>query len=138
MAETNVEKGLHTASGNAVAAAVEAYGGSARAGDVPGGNVFIVDPNFLSYTTVPIEITVVVRRNAENENAGFKLTYESTKGYKNLGWYTVPDNKDWHTMKWKIDDAEFVGKWGYHFSLDSDGNKFNKYLIQSVTVKIEQ
>jgi hypothetical protein len=24
--------------------------------------------------------------------------------------------------------------WGYNFSLDSDGNQFNKYDIQSVTV----
>jgi hypothetical protein len=75
-----------------------------------------------------------MRRNEANDNAGFKLNYESTTGYKNLGWYTVPDNKQWHTMKWKIDDAEFVNMYGFNFSLDSDGNKFNKYDIQSVTV----
>ncbi len=38
--ETTVEQGLHTGSGADVAAAVIAYGGSARAGDVPGGNIF--------------------------------------------------------------------------------------------------
>ncbi len=130
----NVEKGLHTKSAETVAKDVLAYGGSARAGGVPGGNVFMVDPNFLCYTSTPIEITVVVRRNEANDNAGFKLVYESTTGYKNLGWYTVPDNKKWHTMKWKITDAQFVGMWGHNFSLNSDGDTYNKYAIQSVTV----
>ncbi|MCE0521915.1 MAG: beta-galactosidase [Methylacidiphilales bacterium] len=132
--KTNVEKGLHTQSAANIASDLVLYGGAARAGDVPGGNVFMVDPNFLSYSQTPIEVTVVVRRNAANDNAGFKLNYESTTGYKNLGWYTVPDNKEWHTMTWKITDAEFVSMWGYNFSLDSDGNQYNKYDIQSVTV----
>jgi hypothetical protein len=131
---TNVEKGLHSQSAASVAADVVDYGGAARAGGVPGGNIFMVDPNFLSYTPTPIEITAVVRRNAANDPAGFKLVYESTSGYKNLGWYTVPDNKDWHTVSWKITDDEFVSMWGYNFSFDSDGNTYNKYDVKSVTV----
>jgi hypothetical protein len=131
---TNIEVGLHTQSAASIAADVVAYGGSARSGGVPGGNVFMVDPNFLCYTPTPIEISIVVRRDAANDNAGFKLNYESTSGYKNFGWYTVPDNKEWHTVKWKITDAEFVSKYGFNFSLDSDGNQYNKYDIQSVTV----
>ena len=135
MGERTEEKGLHTLAGEAVAEAVVAYGGSARAGSVPGGNLFVVDPEFLSYTTTPIEITAVVRRNPANDNAGFKLVYESTTGLKSVGgWYTVPDNKEWHTVTWKIDDAEFVNFWGYNFALESDGNQYNKYYIQSVTV----
>lgn len=133
--ETTEEKGLHTRSGSAVAEAVVAYGGPARAGNVPGGNVFIVDPNFLSYTSTPIEITAVVRRNPANDNAGFKLVYESAKGFKTAGgWYTIPDNKQWHTVKWTIDDPQFVNYWGYNFILESDGNQYNKYFIQSITV----
>jgi len=128
-------KGLHTQAGDKVGADVIAYGGSARAGGVPGGSVFIVDPNFLSYNTSPIEISVVVRRNPARDNAGFKLVYESTKGFSTAGgWYTVPDDDQWHTMKWRIDDAQFVNYWGFNFSLNSDGNKFNKYFIQSATV----
>jgi hypothetical protein len=132
--KTNVERGLHTKSAETVANDVIAYGGSARSGGVPGGNVFMVDPNFLSYTAVPLEISIVVRRNEANDNAGFKLVYESTDGYKDLGWYTVPDNKQWHTIKWKITDSQFVGMWGYNFLLNSDGNIYNKYYIRSVTV----
>src|SRR5204862_7940214 len=126
---------LHTLSGDAIGEAVVAYGGPARAGSVPGGNAFIVDPGFLCYTTTPIEITAVVRRNPENDNAGFKLVYESTNGFKTAGgWYTVPDNKQWHTVSWKINDPQFVNYWSFNFHLESDGNKFNKYYIQSVTV----
>ena len=50
------------------------------------------------------------------------------------GWYTVPDNKEWHTVKWKIEDAQFVNYWGFNFALESDGQQFNKYYIQSMTV----
>jgi len=135
MGATNDERGLHTLSGDAIAAEVIAYGGPARAGGVPGGNAFVIDPNFLSYAAEPLEITVIVRRNPANDNAGFKLVYESTEGFKNFGWYTVPDNKQWHTKTWKITDAQFVGMWGYNFTLESDGNVYNKYFIQSVTVK---
>ncbi len=135
MGENAEEKGLHSRSGAAVAAAVVGYGGSARAGNVPGGNLFIVDPGFLSYTATPIEISVVVRRNPANDNAGFKLVYESASGFKTAGgWYTVPDNKEWHTVRWQIKDPQFVNYWGYNFSLVSDGEKFNMYYIQSVTV----
>ena len=134
MGAKNTEKGLHTLSGDAIAADVVAYGGPARAGNVPGGNAFVVDPGFLTYTTTPIEITVVVRRNPANDNAGFKLVYESTDGFKNCGWYTVPDNKEWHTKTWKITDPQFVGMWGYNFALESDGNQYNKYYLRSVTV----
>jgi len=130
------EIGLHTLSGTALAEAVVAYGGSARAGNVPGGNVFIVDPGFMSYTSTPIEITAVVRRNEANDNAGFKLVYESTSGLKTAksGWFTIPDNQQWHTVRWQIDDAQFVNYWGYNFALESDGSQFNKYYLQSVTV----
>ena len=132
-----IERGLHTLSGEAVAGAVVAYGGSARAGDVPGGNVFIVDPEFLSHTTAPIEITAVVRRKEANANAGFKLVYESTTGLKTAksGWFTIPDNKQWHTVRWQLDDVQFVNYWGYNFSLVSDSDKFSQYYLQSVTVR---
>ena len=135
MGDQQISKGLHTRSGDSVAQAVVAYGGSARSGDVPGGNLFIVDPEFLSYTAEPIEITAVVRRNEANDKAGFKLVYESTSGFKTAGtWYTVPDNKRWHSVRWRIDDPQFVNYWGYNFALVSDGNQYNKYYIQSVTV----
>ena len=131
---TTVENGLHTMAGRDIAADVIAYGGNARSGDVPGGNAFMVDPGFLTYTPTPIEIRIVVRRNAANDKAGFHLVYESTHGFKSLGWYTVPDNQSWHTVSYKVDDEQFVGMWAFNFLLNSDGHTFDKYEIRSVTV----
>jgi len=48
--------------------------------------------------------------------------------------YTVPDNNEWQTVKWKINGVQFMNYWGYNFALESDGNKLNKYFIQNVTV----
>lgn len=129
-------KGLRTLSGDSVAKSVVAYGGAARSGGVPGGNVFVVDPAFLSYTGEPLEVTVVCRRNEANDNAGFKLVYESPAGFKTAGgWYTIPDNKEWHTVKFRIEDPCFVNYWGYNFALESDGNVYNRYYLRSVEVR---
>ncbi len=130
MGEKNVEKGLHTQSAESVAADVLAYGGSARSGDVPGGNVFMVDPNFLTYTATPIEITAMVRRGAANNPAQIELTYESATGEKKAPpAFVIPDNASWHKATWRISDAQFVSMYGYNF-------RFNKgnYVVQSVTV----
>lgn len=127
--EKNSEKGLHTQSAETIASDVLAYGGGARVGSVPGGNVYMVDPNFLSYSTVPIEISAVVRRNEKNDPARLTLTYESTAGYKKAAPFEVPDNEKWHTATWRIDDAQFVSQWAYNFTLNS-----GKYIVQSVTV----
>ncbi|MDB6072306.1 MAG: hypothetical protein JWL81_3477, partial [Verrucomicrobiales bacterium] len=128
--------GLRSLSGDALAKSVVAYGGSARAGGVPGGNVFVVDPAFLSYTREPLEITVVCRRNEANDNAGFKLIYESTTGIKTAGhWFTIPDNKTWHTATFRLEDPQFVNYWGYNLSLESDGNTYNRYYLKSVEVR---
>lgn len=139
MGEKNVEKGLHTMSADSIAADVLTYGGNARAGNVPGGNVFMVDPNFLSYTTVPIEITAVVKHSPKSDDAKAKkkekdsskltLEYESTSGYKKPDPFEIPDDQDWHTATWKIDDAQFVGTWAFNFRFNA-GN----YGVQSVTV----
>jgi hypothetical protein len=129
MGARNVEKGLHTQSAETIAADVVAYGGNARAGSVPGGNVFMVDPNFLSYDTVPVEITAVVRRNAQNEPAKLELEYESASGYKKPPAFAIPDNADWHTATWKLDDVQFVGTWAFNFRFNS-----GSYYVQSVTV----
>ncbi len=134
----SVHRGLHTQATDAVAADVVAYGGSARAGDIPGGAVFMMDPNFIKGINGPVKISVVVRRNEANDEAGFKLNYEAQvrRGYKSApGWYAIPDNKQWHTVTWVLDDAQFVNMWGYNFALDSNGKKYNKYYIKSITVE---
>jgi hypothetical protein len=127
--EHTVEKGLHTMSSASIAAAVVGYGGGVRVGEVPGGNVFLVDPNFLSYTSTPIEITALVRRGPDNKPAKISVEYESTHGFNKTTAFDIPDAKGWSTAKWKITDSQFVDMWGYNFRIDP-----GSYYIQSVTV----
>ena len=127
---TTETKGLHTLSGDSIAASVVAYGGNARAGSgVEGGNVYIVDPNFLRYTSTPIDITVVCRRDTTNAPASLALEYESTTGSKKLPAVAIPDNTDWFTQTWHIDDSQFVGMYAFNFRFNN-----GPYLVRSVTV----
>lgn len=131
------EKGLHTMAGESIAADVAAYGGNVRSGEIPkGGNVFYVDPNFLSYDTVPIEITAMVKRNEKGEKISLGFEYESNKttreGYGHVQPQEIPeDTTQWHKLTWKIDDCQFVGTWAFHFRLQGDPKK---YQIQNLTV----
>jgi hypothetical protein len=130
MGERNVEQGLHTHSAETVAADVVLYGGNARAGNVPGGNLFMVDPNFLSYDTVPIEITALVRRNEKNAPFALTLEYESTSGYRKADPQDIPEGDDWQTLTWKIADPQFVSSWAFDFRFNG-----GTYAIKSVMVR---
>lgn len=131
--EPNLERGLHQANPDAASSVVKANGVVARDCGKAAGQAFVLGPTFMCYTTEPITITVVARRNAANDNAGFNLKYESLTGIHGTGaWYTIPGNDRWYSQSWRITDAQFVGKWGYHFSLDSDVP--TSYLLQSITV----
>ena len=133
--DSNTEKGLHHLQPDASSSVVHVHGSPARDCSRGSSQSFTVDPNFLSYTTQPITITAVVRRKEANENAGFNLSYESTSGSRNAeSWYTIPDNKTWHSKTWRITDSQFVGKWGINFSFNSDSPDHSKYYLRSVTV----
>lgn len=132
-----IAKGLHPTSGEDIGRAVVLYGGGSREGSVPGGDAFIVDPNFLSYKTGPIEISTLVRRKDPSAAVSVALRYEydnpddpvGTDPFKQLPPQEIPEGDGWTTLKWNLDDAEFNSYWGYNFSFNT-GN----YLVQSVTV----
>jgi hypothetical protein len=133
-----VARGLYTLSAEDVAAGVRAYGGSVRSGSVPHGNLFAVDPAFLSVVAEPIEITVEVKRSPTSRNPGFKLVYEAAtpSGFKSPGdWFHVPAGPDWARHTWRLSDARFVNQWGYGFALVSDCPGCADYLIRSVSVR---
>ncbi|WOB11363.1 hypothetical protein [Piscinibacter gummiphilus] len=125
----SADRGLHAG----VASVRLVAGEPARDASLSAVQAFTVDPNFLSYTTRPIRITAEVRRNG-SAGAGFNLKYESTTGTKGIGWNAVPAGDAWSTMSWVLNDAQFVGKWGYHFTFDSDSTQYSGYSIRSVTV----
>ena len=101
-------------------------------GNSPGVS-FTVDPNFLSFTPTPITISakVCVKRGV---TAGFNLRYESTTGWKSIGWNSVPADGKWHTLKWKITNDEFVNDWGYNFRFWSDSTANSQYYVHKVSV----
>ena len=97
------------------------------------GVSFTVDPNFLSFTPTPITIIAEVCQKAGG-HAGFNLRYEATTGWKSIGWNAVPADGKWHTLRWKINDDEFVSDWGYNFSFWSDSTANSRYYIRKVSV----
>lgn len=125
----NLEKGLHRLAVGTIPADVVAYGVPAMDGNIPGGSVFMVDPNFLSYTQTPIRITAVVRRFPANFPASIFLKYESSRGYTGAAAADIQGNHEWQTVTWNIEDSQFVSKWGFNFRFDS-----GRYYIKSVTV----
>jgi hypothetical protein len=127
----SAEQGLHVSGATQV---ILIDGQPARDCSAQASQAFTVDPNFLSYTTVPIKVTAVVRGNGTG-SPGFNLKYESTSGTKGTGgWFTVPGSDQWYTQTWTITDAQLVGKWAYNFTFDSDSTTYSGYSIQSVTV----
>jgi hypothetical protein len=56
----------------------------------------MADPGLLTYSTVPIEIVAVARRDTANTPVTLKLNCESTTGYKDALPYDIPDSKEWH------------------------------------------
>ncbi|HEY5909164.1 MAG TPA: alginate lyase family protein, partial [Verrucomicrobiae bacterium] len=134
MGSPNVEQGLHQLNADATPALVTEDGLAARDCSRSSSVAFTVDPNFLSYTAAPIRISAVLRRITPGGNPGFNLKYESATGRKGIGWNSVPGDGKWHTLTWNIADDEFVGTWGYHFSLDSDSTNYSGYYLREVTV----
>lgn len=129
----DLEKGLHTTAPDpSLVATVD--GAVARDCSKGASVAFTVDPNFLSYTQEPIKITAVVRSVSATNNPGFNLKYEAKTGRKGRGWNSVPADGKWHTLSWTLDDDEFVGNWGYHFSFDSDSTRYSGYYLREVTV----
>ncbi len=128
-----IARGLHQLSANRTSRPTTFGGCRACFLGVGSGTSFTVDPNFLSFTPTPITITAEVCQ-PKGGHAGFNLRYESTTGWKTIGWNAVPGDGKWHTLKWTITNDEFVNDWGYNFSLESDSRKYSQYYLRRVTV----
>jgi len=99
---------------------------------------FRVHPSFAGFGTTNLAITVVARRLDPAKTAGMQLFYETLKtlhGYDRAGWWTIPADDRWHEHTWRLNDANFVGTWGYHFALTEASGSF---LIKEIRVKRER
>jgi hypothetical protein len=95
---------------------------------------FLVHPSFVPYGTRRLEITVVAKRSAPDKEAGMTVEYESTSSYKGGNtWWALPADDQWHEHTWKVDDACFVGMWGYNFRVNCVGSP-NDFLLSEVRV----
>ncbi len=95
---------------------------------------FRVDPLFASFGTTALEITVVARRAGE-QPAGIDICYESLKGYRGTGKrWEVPAGEEWQEHRWTVDNANFVGGWGWNFRTDIGGSA-GDVLIKEVRVR---
>ena len=98
---------------------------------------FLADPTFIDPERKTYEITVEAKRLPSDDGlqnpTGLTLTYEATHGLRNANLWSVPGDNKWHTHTWKINDARFTAKLGWHFLLDASGTG-NDVLIREVKV----
>ncbi|QDL98010.1 glycosyl hydrolase [Rhodopseudomonas palustris] len=94
---------------------------------------FSVSPQFVPWGTRRLQITATVKRLPGSPKAGFSLDYESQGGYVNAPYREIPNQADWQEMTWTIDDANFVGQWGWHFRLNAIASP-SEFLIKDIRV----
>jgi hypothetical protein len=124
-----VARGVHPTGGKIVDGVLNLSGTA--------GTAFTVDPNFNAYDSIPLKVTALVRRNGDKP-AGFNFRYESTADFKGgFGWHGIPPGREWTALTWTLKDPRFVGKWGFHFSFDSDSPQHAEFSVKSVTVTKE-
>jgi polysaccharide biosynthesis protein PslG len=95
---------------------------------------FRVNPGFAPFGTTNLEIKVVARRSTD-QAAGMQMVCETLKtihGYDRAGWWTVPEGEQWHEQVWKVTDANFVGTWGYNFTMAEISGEL---LVKEVSVR---
>jgi hypothetical protein len=98
---------------------------------------FLADSTFIDPERKTYEITVEAKRLPSADGlqnpTGLVLTYEATHGLRTTALWAVPGDNKWHTQTWKIADARFTAKLGWHFLLDASGTG-NDVLIREVKV----
>lgn len=98
---------------------------------------FDVDDSYVSVGDGEVDITVVARRVDPAKAGGCNLTYESVKGYREVGeWWTVPAEEAWHEHTFRIRDANFANNWGWNFRIRMVGSPGDIWVKQVVVRRI--
>jgi len=95
---------------------------------------FSLHPQFAPFGARAFEITAVVRRVAPDDDAGMNLNYESRNGYVDTDYRRIPAGDGWHEITWRVDDANFVGAWGWNFRLNGISSP-NEFLVNEIRVR---
>jgi len=103
-------------------------------GKLPNHINFRAHPSFVNAANGKYEITAVVRRKDNKPSKIRVYFYESENGYKRLGKpVEVKEGDEWQEISWTVDDANFVGQWGYNFCFAFQGGK--PMLMKEVRLK---
>jgi hypothetical protein len=94
-----------------------------------------LDPHFADYNTRDVYVRARIRSIEPDggQPALLNLFYQPRSGvnsdapaypYKAVadGWYTVPDDRKWLTVTWRVTDAMFVHTFGYSLYLRLEGS----------------
>ncbi|UYO47702.1 glycosyl hydrolase [Rhodopseudomonas palustris] len=95
---------------------------------------FAVSPQFVPWGTRRLQISATVKRLPGSPKAGFSLDYESQKGYINASYREIQSETDWQELTWTIDDANFVGQWGWHFRINAIASP-SEFLVKDIRVE---
>ena len=139
MGVANAESGLtqlEKGDGKTVVGLVD--GAHVRRTDIAGKCFYMyfdVDDSYVSLGDNEIEITIASRRVDRAKAGGCNLTYESVKGYRQIGqWWTVPSKLGWHEHTFRVKDANFANNWGWNFRIDVVSSPGDIW-VRKVTVK---
>ena len=90
---------------------------------------FRVNPSFAGFNDRAFDITVTAR-SLPGKPTGFKLCHESVDGYADTpgGWKNIPADDQWHELTWSVENAGFVGAWGWNFRTDAIGAAHECYI----------
>jgi len=101
---------------------------------------FRADPTFVGFGNNKLAITVVARRDDPKQKANMSLLYESLNGYTDAkkngkqDRFQLPEGEEWTEHTWVVDDANFVGAWGWNFRTDANGSP-GDFQIKEVRVE---
>jgi glycosyl hydrolase family 10 len=96
---------------------------------------FRVESAFASAASENLEITVIGKRVNHKEKTSVSLYYESLSGYKPANEiFNIPAGNQWSAYTWKVNDANFVGGWGWNFRIDANTSP-GEIAVKEVRVK---
>jgi len=135
LGERNVEQGIRQVNQDTTIADREWRRTDFLRPDKEGRYVYFwVDPQFAALDVKNLEITAVVKRIAPDKLAGLSIEYESSRGYVGSDYRSIPVSDSWQEVSWKVQDANFVGAWGWSFRLNAISSP-NEFLVKEVTVR---
>ncbi len=98
---------------------------------------FDVDDRWLYFDRGSTRLAITVECEGSlmgEEQLGFNIVYDSTRGYRFTPWQWVDPGYAYRRYRFEIEDASFANRDGYDFRINAKGSKQDLYVC-SVTVE---